>query len=63
MLLECATGQFPFSPPQPGGWSDFYDLMNTIVDQPAPHASSDVYSTEFCSFISAWYILHQSNFL
>lgn len=53
VLLECATGQFPFSSPQPGGWINFYDLMNTIVDQPAPHASSDVYSTEFCSFISA----------
>ncbi|XP_057766582.1 mitogen-activated protein kinase kinase 2-like isoform X2 [Salvia miltiorrhiza] len=53
VLLECATGQFPFSPPQAGGWPNFYDLMNTIVDQPAPSASSDVFSTEFCSFISA----------
>ncbi|KAH6779120.1 MAP kinase kinase 2 [Perilla frutescens var. hirtella] len=53
VLLECATGQFPFSPPQPGGWVNFYDLMNTIVDQPAPHASPDVFSSEFCSFISA----------
>ncbi|XP_042052710.1 mitogen-activated protein kinase kinase 2-like [Salvia splendens] len=52
VLLECATGKFPFSPPQPGGWA-FYDLMNAIVDQPAPYASSDVFSTEFCSFISS----------
>ena len=57
VLLECATGKFPFSPPQPGGWA-FYDLMNAIVDQPAPYASSDVFSTEFCSFISSWYHTH-----
>lgn len=54
VLLECATGEFPFSSPNPGGWANFYDLMNTIVDEPAPFAPSDVYSTEFCSFISAW---------
>ncbi|KAI3443602.1 hypothetical protein Pfo_000267 [Paulownia fortunei] len=53
VLLECATGQFPFSSPQPGGWINFFELMETIVNQPAPHAPSDLYSPEFCSFISA----------
>lgn len=54
VLLECATGQFPYSPPQPGeGWGNVYELMETIVDQPAPRAPSDLFSPEFCSFISA----------
>ncbi|KAK6120388.1 hypothetical protein DH2020_045868 [Rehmannia glutinosa] len=53
VLLECATGEFPFSSPQPEGWANVYELMETIVDQPAPRAPSDLYSPEFCSFISA----------
>ncbi|CDP03128.1 unnamed protein product [Coffea canephora] len=54
VLLECATGQFPYSPPQPGeGWINVYELMETIVDHPAPRAPSDLFSPEFCSFISA----------
>ncbi|KAK6147676.1 hypothetical protein DH2020_018588 [Rehmannia glutinosa] len=53
VLLECATGEFPFSSPQPEGWANVYELMETIVDQPAPHAPSDLYSPEFCAFISA----------
>ncbi|XP_044464117.1 mitogen-activated protein kinase kinase 2-like isoform X2 [Mangifera indica] len=52
VLLECATGQFPYSPQQEG-WTNFYELMEAIVDQPAPCAPSDQYSPEFCSFISA----------
>ncbi|GFP79435.1 mitogen-activated protein kinase kinase 2 [Phtheirospermum japonicum] len=52
VLLECATGQFPFSPPQPEGWVNVYELMETIVNQPPPRAPSDSYSPEFCSFIS-----------
>ncbi|KAL6519194.1 hypothetical protein OROGR_018514 [Orobanche gracilis] len=56
VLLECATGNFPYSSPQPGGWINVYELMETIVDQPAPRAPSDQYSPEFCSFISAWYV-------
>ncbi|KAK2991086.1 hypothetical protein RJ640_021550 [Escallonia rubra] len=54
VLLECATGQFPYSPPQQGeGWTNFYELMETIVDHSPPRASSDQFSPEFCSFISA----------
>ncbi|KAL0315798.1 UNVERIFIED_CONTAM: Mitogen-activated protein kinase kinase [Sesamum radiatum] len=53
VLLECAAGQFPYSAPQPEGWINVYELMETIVDQPAPRAPSDLFSPEFCSFISA----------
>ncbi|KAH9802015.1 mitogen-activated protein kinase kinase 2 [Citrus sinensis] len=54
VLLECATGQFPYSPPeQQDGWTSFYELMEAIVDQPPPSAPSDQFSPEFCSFISA----------
>ncbi|XP_011016552.1 PREDICTED: mitogen-activated protein kinase kinase 2-like, partial [Populus euphratica] len=54
VLLECATGQFPFSPPElDEGWTNVYELMEAIVDQPPPSASSDQFSPEFCSFISA----------
>ncbi|GER37130.1 MAP kinase kinase [Striga asiatica] len=53
VLLECATGNFPYSSPQPSGWVNVYELMETIVDQPAPRAPPDQFSPEFCSFISA----------
>ncbi|KAL9338994.1 hypothetical protein Peur_068009 [Populus x canadensis] len=54
VLLECATGQFPFSPPElDEGWTNVYELMEAIVDHPPPSASSDHFSPEFCSFISA----------
>ncbi|RVX05352.1 Mitogen-activated protein kinase kinase 2 [Vitis vinifera] len=54
VLLECATGQFPYSPPEQGeGWTSFYELMEAIVDQPPPCASTNQFSAEFCSFISA----------
>lgn len=54
VLLECATGQFPYSPPDQGeGWSSFYELMEAIVDQPPPSVPSDQFSPEFRSFISA----------
>ncbi|CAK7352544.1 unnamed protein product [Dovyalis caffra] len=54
VLLECATGQFPFSPPVlDEGWSNVYELMEAIVDQPPPSAPADQFSPEFCSFISA----------
>lgn len=53
VFLECATGQFPYSPPQGEGWVNVYELMETIVDQPPPRPPSDQFSPEFCSFISA----------
>lgn len=54
VMLECATGQFPYSPPEEGaGWTSFYELLEAVVDQPPPCAPSDRFSPEFCSFISA----------
>lgn len=54
VLLECALGHFPYSPPHQGeGWTNVYELMETIVDQPPPNAPADQFSPEFCSFISA----------
>ena len=55
VLLECATGKFPYKPPEEKeGWVNFFELMDTIVSEPPPCAASDQFSPEFCSFISAW---------
>ncbi|KAE8682908.1 Mitogen-activated protein kinase kinase 1 [Hibiscus syriacus] len=54
VLLECATGKFPYSPPeQAEEWTSFFELMEHIVEGPAPCVPSDQFSPEFCSFISA----------
>ncbi|XVF88815.1 hypothetical protein PTKIN_Ptkin19aG0081700 [Pterospermum kingtungense] len=53
VLLECATGKFPYPPPDPEGWTNLFELMETIIEQPPPRAPSDQFSPEFCSFISA----------
>ncbi|XP_065849949.1 mitogen-activated protein kinase kinase SIPKK [Euphorbia lathyris] len=54
LLLECATGQFPYSPPDQGeGWINVYELMEAVVDKPQPSAPPDQFSSEFCSFISS----------
>eukprot|EP01018_Ginkgo_biloba_P004197 Gb_03275 [translate_table: standard] len=54
VVLECATGRFPYSPPgEEEGWLNFYELLETIVEQPPPCASLDQFSPEFCSFISS----------
>ncbi|KAK4337941.1 hypothetical protein RND71_042428 [Anisodus tanguticus] len=53
-LANTFVGQFPNSPPQgEKGWVNVYELMETIVDQPAPCAPSDQFSPQFCSFISS----------
>ncbi|XP_010536872.1 PREDICTED: mitogen-activated protein kinase kinase 1-like [Tarenaya hassleriana] len=53
LLLECATGKFPYSPPEHGErWTSVYEVMNAIVENPPPSAPSDQFSTEFCSFVS-----------
>lgn len=52
VMLECATGQFPYSPPR-GEWDGVFELMSTIVGQPVPSAPSDLFSAQFCSFISS----------
>ena len=54
VILECATGRFPYVPNEQEGWSSFYELLEAIVDQPPPAAPVDQFSPEFCSFISAW---------
>ncbi|XP_057545388.1 mitogen-activated protein kinase kinase 2-like [Amaranthus tricolor] len=54
VVLECATGQFPY--PVPGkdeGWFNMFAIMQAIMDQPPPSASSEDFSPEFCSFISS----------
>ncbi|WMV60085.1 hypothetical protein MTR67_053470 [Solanum verrucosum] len=54
VLLECATGHFPYTPPEGDeGWVNVYELMETIVDQPEPCAPPGQFSPQFCSFISA----------
>ncbi|CAM8979088.1 unnamed protein product [Rhodiola kirilowii] len=54
LLLESATGHFPYVPPDQGeGWVNFYELMEAIVDKPPPSAPADQFSPEFCSFIAA----------
>jgi serine/threonine protein kinase len=53
LVLECATGQFPYPPCE-----SFFELLEAVVDQPAPSAPPDQFSPEFCSFISDWYILN-----
>ncbi|KAL6006057.1 Protein kinase C signaling pathway involved MAPKK protein [Asimina triloba] len=54
VILECAIGRFPYIPTeQEEGWLSFYELLETIVDQPPPSAPPDQFSPEFCSFISS----------
>ncbi|KAL5571535.1 hypothetical protein UlMin_021132 [Ulmus minor] len=53
VLLECATGHFPYIPPEGNEkWTNFFELMDSIVNQPPPSALSKQFSPEFCSFIS-----------
>ncbi|GAA0166863.1 non-receptor serine/threonine protein kinase [Lithospermum erythrorhizon] len=52
VMLECGVGEFPYSPPG-RIWDNVFELMDTIVEQPAPSAPSDIFSPEFCSFIKA----------
>ncbi|KAF2320278.1 hypothetical protein GH714_026629 [Hevea brasiliensis] len=48
VLLECATGQFPYSPPDQGEvWANVFELMGAIVEQPEPRAPSDQFSQSF----------------
>ena len=55
ILLECALGRFPYAPPdQSETWESIFELIETIVDKPPPIPPSEQFSTEFCSFISAW---------
>ncbi|KAI4335260.1 hypothetical protein L6164_013924 [Bauhinia variegata] len=54
ILLECAMGRFPYTPPDQGEiWESIFELIEAIVDQPPPCAPADQFSPQFCSFISA----------
>lgn len=54
VILECATGKFPYAiPDEADSWVNYFSIMQTIINQPPPRASSDQFSPEFCSFISA----------
>ncbi|XP_014501350.1 mitogen-activated protein kinase kinase 2 isoform X2 [Vigna radiata var. radiata] len=54
ILLKCATGQFPYTPPdQREGWENIFQLIEVIVEKPSPTAPPEDFSPEFCSFISA----------
>ncbi|KAF7806765.1 mitogen-activated protein kinase kinase 2 [Senna tora] len=54
ILLECATGRFPYRPPDQGeSWESVFELIEAVVESPPPCAPSDQFSPEFCSFISA----------
>ncbi|KMZ72687.1 Protein kinase [Zostera marina] len=54
VILECAIGRFPYIPSEKDeGWHNFYELLETIVEQPPPSAPTDQFSPEFCSFISS----------
>lgn len=55
VILECAIGRFPYVPSEEEGWSNIYELLETIVNQPPPSAT-DEFSPEFRSFISSWYV-------
>jgi mitogen-activated protein kinase kinase 1 len=55
ILLECALGRFPYTPPdQSERWESIFELIETIVDKPPPTPPAEQFSAEFCSFISAW---------
>ncbi|KFK35864.1 hypothetical protein AALP_AA4G046800 [Arabis alpina] len=54
VMLECATGKFPYAPPgQEETWTSVFELMEAIVDQPPPALPSGDFSPELSSFISA----------
>ncbi|KMZ69559.1 Mitogen-activated protein kinase kinase 2 [Zostera marina] len=48
VCLQLAQGQFPYPP-----FDSFFELLDTVVNEPAPQASPEMFSPEFCSFISA----------
>ncbi|KAL9288587.1 putative mitogen-activated protein kinase kinase 2 STE-STE7 family [Arabidopsis thaliana] len=53
VVLECATGKFPYAPPnQEETWTSVFELMEAIVDQPPPALPSGNFSPELSSFIS-----------
>eukprot|EP00899_Mesostigma_viride_P005077 jgi/Mesvir1/14570/Mv05250-RA.1 len=56
-ILECAIGRFPYPPPEledeDAHNMGFWDLLDYIVEKPAPRAPDDKFSPEFIAFIDA----------
>ncbi|XP_019463966.1 PREDICTED: mitogen-activated protein kinase kinase 2-like [Lupinus angustifolius] len=44
ILLECALGKFPYSPPDQSESWEIFELIEAIVDQPPPRGGSERYS-------------------
>ncbi|XP_020599781.1 mitogen-activated protein kinase kinase 6 isoform X2 [Phalaenopsis equestris] len=54
VILECAIGCFPYRQIENDESPlSFYELLESIVEEPPPSAPSDQFSPEFCSFISS----------
>jgi mitogen-activated protein kinase kinase 1 len=49
VMLECALGYYPYGPDD--SKLTFFQLLNDIVQKPAPLPPSDKFSPDFCSFI------------
>ncbi|CAN0434962.1 unnamed protein product [Ectocarpus sp. 12 AP-2014] len=47
VLMECATGEFPYRDE-----TTAIDLVQTIVDAPAPELDHSFFPAEFCSFVA-----------
>ncbi|CBN78311.1 Mitogen-activated protein kinase kinase (MAP2K) [Ectocarpus siliculosus] len=47
VLMECATGEFPYRDE-----TTAIDLVQTIVDAPAPELDPSSFPAEFCSFVA-----------
>ena len=50
-LLQCSLGYFPYTPDGSSQKFTFFQLLERILNQPAPQPPSH-YSAEFKSFIS-----------
>ncbi|KAH9608540.1 hypothetical protein KSS87_013593, partial [Heliosperma pusillum] len=53
VMLEFATGKYPYAISDDSWAATYFSVMQTIIEQPPPRASPDQFSPEFCSFISS----------
>lgn len=54
-LVECALGRYPYSTDatKNGQPLSFFELLDFIVQAPAPQVGSDQFSPEFCDFVQS----------
>jgi len=54
-LVECALGRYPYAAlnSKTGQSIPFFELLNVVVQTPAPTLPADKFSPEFCSFVEA----------